>query len=109
VALALTGFRQPIREEHLDRVALVGALTAPIGVEIAALFEFIELGAADEKPPREQSVFLARAADRRNRAAASSLHAHAGRRAQEIFLAQTENDASGVAVPQGHLRVLIVA
>jgi hypothetical protein len=31
---------------------------AQIRVEIAALFELIELGAADEKPPRQQSVFL---------------------------------------------------
>jgi hypothetical protein len=39
----LSGFRQRIRQEHRDRVALVKALAAPIGVEIAALFKLIEL------------------------------------------------------------------
>lgn len=32
-----------------------------------------------------------------------------GEQRRKFLLAQTENDASGVAVPQGHLRVLIVA
>jgi hypothetical protein len=32
-----------------------------------------------------------------------------GEQRRKFLLAQTENDAGGVAVPQGHLRVLIVA
>jgi hypothetical protein len=39
----LSGFRQGIRQEYLDRIALVGAVAAPIGVEIATLFKLIEL------------------------------------------------------------------
>jgi hypothetical protein len=32
-----------LRKEHFDRVALVGAVAASAGVEIAALFKLIEL------------------------------------------------------------------
>jgi hypothetical protein len=47
----LPGLCQRIREEHLDSVALIGAVAAPIRVEIAALFERIELrvGQRDRK------------------------------------------------------------
>jgi hypothetical protein len=40
-------FTEPIPEEHLDCVALVKAVAAAIGVEIAAPFECIELRVGD--------------------------------------------------------------
>jgi len=40
-------FTQRIRQEHLDCVALVSAVAASIGVEIAAYFERIELCVGD--------------------------------------------------------------
>jgi hypothetical protein len=45
---------QRIREEHLDRVALVGALAAQIGIEIATLFKLIELGLRHHNRPPKQ-------------------------------------------------------
>ena len=53
----------PIRipEEHLDRIALVVAVAASVGVEIAAHFERIELRAVDvieRRTKRGMHVFL---------------------------------------------------
>jgi hypothetical protein len=39
----LSGLRQGIRKEDFDRVALVGAVAATAGIEIATLFKLIEL------------------------------------------------------------------
>jgi hypothetical protein len=47
----LPGLCQRIPEEHLDSVALVGAVAASIRVEIAALFERIELRVGDVDQP----------------------------------------------------------
>jgi hypothetical protein len=43
-AWTLSGFCQRNREERFDRIALIGALAAQIGVEIAPDFKLIELG-----------------------------------------------------------------
>jgi hypothetical protein len=43
----LPGLCQRIREEHLDSVALVRAVAASVGVEVAAHFERIELRVGD--------------------------------------------------------------
>ena len=40
-----------IRQEHLDRIALIGAVAASIRVEIAAHFERIELRVGDVDRP----------------------------------------------------------
>ena len=54
-----------LRNLSLAEVSSLSSRIAPKRVklvfddEIAALFELIELGASDEKPLREQSVFLA--------------------------------------------------
>ena len=40
-------FNQRIHEKHLDRFAFVGAVAAPVWIEIAALFERIELRVRD--------------------------------------------------------------
>jgi hypothetical protein len=58
ISSLLSGFCQRIREETHNRLALVGASAAVARVQVAALFKLIELGAADEKRPREQSAFL---------------------------------------------------
>jgi hypothetical protein len=44
-------FSQRIRQEHLDRIALVGAVAASIGVEVTAHFERIELRVGDVDQP----------------------------------------------------------
>jgi hypothetical protein len=58
-ALGLSGFCQRIREEQLDRLALVGALAAQIGVEIATLFKLIELVLRHHNWPPKQIVLAA--------------------------------------------------
>src|SRR6202040_1644566 len=57
--LDLSGFRQRIRQEHRDRVALVEALAAPIGVEITALFKLIELALGHQNWSPKESVLAA--------------------------------------------------
>jgi hypothetical protein len=53
----LSGPCQRIREKRLDSVALVGALAALVGVEIAAYLELIELGLRHQnRPPKEASL-----------------------------------------------------
>ena len=55
----LSGFRQRIRQEHRDRVALVEALAAPIGVEITALFKLIELALGHQNWSPKERVLAA--------------------------------------------------
>jgi hypothetical protein len=50
---------QQIREEQPDRVALVGAVAASIGVEVAFLFERIELGFSQADGSTADSVAAA--------------------------------------------------
>jgi hypothetical protein len=53
----LSGLCQRIREERLDGLALVGALTSLIGVEIATDFKLIELILRHQnRPPKEASL-----------------------------------------------------
>jgi pyrroloquinoline quinone biosynthesis protein B len=50
-------FASEIYEEHLDRIALVGAVTAPVRVEITTLFKLIELGLGHRnRPPKETAL-----------------------------------------------------
>jgi hypothetical protein len=55
----LSGFWQRIRQEHFDRAALVKALAAPIGVEIAALFKLIELALGHQNWSPKEPVLAA--------------------------------------------------
>jgi hypothetical protein len=53
-------FTQRIREEHLDRIALISAVAASIGIEIARLFERIELRVGDvDRPEMDAASSLA--------------------------------------------------
>jgi hypothetical protein len=47
----LSGSYQRIHQEHLDRIALVSAVATPIGVEVTAHFERIELGVGNVDRP----------------------------------------------------------
>ena len=55
----LSGSWQRIRQEHLDRVALVEALAAPIRVEITALFKLIELALGHQNWSPKEPVLVA--------------------------------------------------
>jgi hypothetical protein len=55
----LCGLRQGIRKEDFDRVALVGAVAASAGVEIATLFKLIELALRYQNRPPQQAVLAA--------------------------------------------------
>jgi hypothetical protein len=54
----LSGSHQRIHQERLDRIALVGAVAASIGVEIAAHFERIELRVGDVDRPAVEAPAL---------------------------------------------------
>jgi hypothetical protein len=56
-AFRLTGSCQRIRRRFRVR-QIIGSVPVQVGVEIAALFELIELGAADEKPPWHRPYLL---------------------------------------------------
>jgi hypothetical protein len=49
---------QRIREEHLDRIALVGAIAASIRAKVATLFERIELRVGDVDRPATDAPAL---------------------------------------------------
>jgi hypothetical protein len=49
-------FTERIREEQLDRIALVKAVAASIGVEVAAHFKRIELRVGDVDRPEMEAV-----------------------------------------------------
>jgi uracil phosphoribosyltransferase len=51
-------FIQRIREKHLDRIALVNAVAASTGVEVAAHFERIELRVGDVDRPAMEGPAL---------------------------------------------------
>ena len=48
-----------LAQEHLDRVAPVEALAAPIGIEITALFKLIELALRDQNWSPKKPVLAA--------------------------------------------------
>jgi hypothetical protein len=50
-------FQQGIRQEHLDRVALLETVAASIGIEIAARLKLIELDLRHQNwPPKEPAL-----------------------------------------------------
>jgi hypothetical protein len=56
----LCGFCQRIHEERLDRFALVGAVAAVVGIEIAASFKLVELALRHQDRPQEEATLAAR-------------------------------------------------
>jgi hypothetical protein len=60
----LSGSCQRILEEHLDRVALFGAVAASLSVQVAALFELIELIFRNCNWPPKEAVLAAPAMPR---------------------------------------------
>jgi hypothetical protein len=57
--LTLCGFCQRIHEERLDRFALVGAVAAVVGIEIAAYCELVELTLRHHDRPQEEAALVA--------------------------------------------------
>jgi hypothetical protein len=49
---------QRIPEEHLDRIALIGAVATSVGVEVAALFQHIDLRVGDVDRPAMENPAL---------------------------------------------------
>jgi len=52
-------FIQRIHEERLDRFALVGAVAAVVGIEIAAYFKLVELTLRHQDRPQEEAALAA--------------------------------------------------
>ena len=50
---------QRIHEERLDRFALVGAVAAVVGIEIAAYFKLVELTLPHLDWPQEEAALVA--------------------------------------------------
>jgi hypothetical protein len=55
----LCGFCQRIHEERLDRFALVGAVAAVVGIEIATSFKLVELTLRHHDRPQEEAALVA--------------------------------------------------
>jgi hypothetical protein len=67
-ALRVYAVTQRIHEERLDRLALVGAVAAVVGIEIAASFKLVELTLRHLDWPQEEAALVALAVPSSRRA-----------------------------------------